>query len=88
MGANRTSEMEKELRRWSPRHLLAISVALNVSLVLRLAYNEREIGLKAENDVVCVVPSSYSPAETTSLSFAASVGADDGDEDRIVNLDQ
>lgn len=88
--------MGKALKGLSLRHLLALSVALNVSLVLRLAYNERESVWRPEHDVVCAAPaSSASSAETAHVSSVVSSAPSSvaahgiaGDEDRIVNLDQ
>ncbi|KAL8140793.1 hypothetical protein V2J09_006814, partial [Rumex salicifolius] len=88
------ADMGKPLNGWSLSHVLAFSVVLNVSLVLRLAYNERESVWRSENDVVCTkarvcsaVSSSLSPSYAASAA-AQGIASEDEDEGRIVNLDQ
>lgn len=68
----------------SVTHLLALSVALNVSWVFRLCYYEKASGWSSKQDDV-VFPNAFS---SSSYSSAAHVSAgDDGHEGRIVNLD-
>lgn len=93
--------MGKGLEGWSVRHLLIVSVALNVWLVLKVSNYDKDTnfttekifnGFCAHEEFHKQVPLSSSSSSSSSMA-AAAVGEkksvhDEADDGRIINFDQ
>jgi len=80
--------MGKGSEGWSTRHVLMLSLALNVWLLLRLRH-EREYTLRREENFhgFCAEDKASNFLSHSTSNFSA-IDEFDDDQDRVINLDQ